>query len=422
MRQTAAFCWLAFAASLLLPLPAEAKTFTPRRAADLRESIGVNTHFNYTDGSYARPDEAAKALAYLGVTHLRDQSPTPWIHGSVSLDTYSALMKQGFRFNFLALGGRFDLSATTEQLIRLEADQPGMIDAIEGFNEVDHAPVTYKGEKSPEAAINAQTALYAGIRANPVLGHLPVYDLTGVDWPSPDEKRADFLNAHLYPQNGNPPAFWFNEAADKALERGLPLVISEFGYTSFPESGWLVIGVDQRTQAKGILLGLFQAFSRNVERTYIYELLDEKPDPTMKRREHHFGLFDADYRQKISATAIHNLTVLLDDPSASNRTFAPVSIDVNVDAFPETVRGMVIAKADGTLLLAMWNNTAFWDRAAGKPVESKPVTVTLALPEGLKAQALYDPLEAETAIRTYSGDATVTLDVPDHPVLLEVRH
>ncbi len=421
MRYTAAFCSLAFAAASFLPVPAPAEVFNARRAEDLRTSIGVVTHFNYTDGAYARPDEAVRALAYLGISHLRDQSPTPWIRGSAPLQTYTDLMKHGYRFNFLALGGKFNPSATTVQLAKLEEACPGMIDAIEGFNEVDHAPVSYQGKTGPDAAIKAQAALYAAIRADPVLGHLPVYDLTGADWPKPGEKRADFVNAHLYPQNGSPPADWFNDAADRALKQESPLVVSEFGYASLPESGWLVIGVDQRSQAKGLLLGLFQAFSRNIERTYIYELFDEKPDPALKEREFHFGLFDANYRQKAAAKAIHNLTTILGDSSATNRTFQPGSIDVNVDAFPQGIRGLVIAKADGTLFLAMWNNTAFWNRPTGTPLESAPVSVTLALPDGLKARALFDPLESAEAVRAFTGESSLTLDVPDHPVLLQVR-
>jgi hypothetical protein len=64
---------------------------------------------------------------------------------------------------------------------------------------------------------------------------------------------------------------------------------------------------------------------------------------------------------------------------------------------------------------------SFWDRSAGKPIESKPVSVTFPLPGSLKAQALYDPLETAKAIRTYNRETTITLEVPDHPVLLEVR-
>jgi hypothetical protein len=412
---------LVLAAGLFLPYSAPAETFTPRRAADVQESIGVVVHFNYTDGAYARPDEAVKDLAYLGVTHLRDRTPEMDTKYPEARHPYIDIMKQGYSFNFLARGGDFTPVDTIAPLTQLERAAPGMIDSIEGFNEVDHDGVSYRGVKGPQGAVAAQSALYAGIRADPVLGHLPVYDLTGVPWPQPNEKRADFLNSHLYAQNGNPPGFWFDEAADKALKRGMPLVVTEFGYASMPESGWLVIGVDKRTQAKGILLGLFQAFSRNVERTYIYELLDEKPDPLMNEREFHFGLFDYDYRPKTSAKAIHNLTAILKDTSAASRTFTPLSLDIDVDHFPEALRGMVIAKADGTLYLTMWNDVAFWDRAAGKPVESKPVTVTLPLPGGLKAQALYDPLESAKAVRTYNGETTITLDVPDHPVMLEVR-
>ena len=43
------------------------------RAADFTDSVGVNTHFSYTDTAYyQKPDEIIRAIEKLGVHHVRD--------------------------------------------------------------------------------------------------------------------------------------------------------------------------------------------------------------------------------------------------------------------------------------------------------------------------------------------------------------
>jgi hypothetical protein len=407
--------------ALCLTTCARAETVKPLRADAVMDSIGVATHFNYMDGAYSRPDRAADALKYIGVTHLRDQTPTPWVGGSAPTQTYERLMDRGLHFDFLALGGNFDYETTAKQLRPLAKKYPGMIDAVEGFNEVDHAPVSFNGQSGIEGSRAAQSALYAGVKNDPALKQLPVFDLTGADWPDAGAKRADFANVHLYAQNGNPPGAWFNGAAQDAQKRGIPLVVTEFGYASNPQSGWMVIGVDERTQAKGIMLGIFHSLALNIKRTYIYELLDQKPDPLMKDIQQHFGLFRVDYQPKASAIALHNLAKILNDPLPKGGVIPIEDFNLDTALLPATVHSLVIAKTDGTRLIAIWNDAGIWDRATGKPIESAPLPVTLRLPAGAKARALYDPLIGPDPVKTYSDASQPVVDVPDHPVLLEVR-
>ena len=50
---------------------------TAARDADLLHSMGVVTHINYTDGGYADINADLTALRYLGIDHVRDESPNP---------------------------------------------------------------------------------------------------------------------------------------------------------------------------------------------------------------------------------------------------------------------------------------------------------------------------------------------------------
>lgn len=402
--------------------PVLAETVTPLRAADVRAGIGINTHVNYLDTAYARPSEVVKALKYIGVDQVREQAPTPWNSGSAPLDTYVYMAEQGIHFDFIALG-ETDFVKTISQTSTLNVSVPGAVSAIEGFNEIDgNHNFEWSGLKGSAGGIASQKALFAAVGKAPKLKDVPVYDITGAEvMPQSLAGRADFANAHLYPQNGFAPGGWFKEMAGLAKGKQHPLVITEFGYASNLESGWLVIGVGQIGQAKGILSGLFSGFEYGVARTYLYELFDQKPDPENKEREWHFGLYDNQYRAKVGAVALHNVTSQLNDPSANARSFAVRPFNLDLQNMPATGHKVVIEKADGTTLIVLWNEQTFWDRATGKALEAPAVPVTIGLPAGAKIQGLYDPLKGGEPAKTFAVGQPVVVDLPDHPVILVVR-
>lgn len=413
---------LTFAASLCLASTVSAETLTPMRMQDLRDGIGVNTHLNYKDTSYAGPKAMVTALQYVGIDQVRDQSPTPWVGGSAPLNEYIWVMQQGINYNFIALGGAFTLQKTTDQLDALAKAVPGRIAAIEGFNEVDHAPVTYMGATGADAAVAAQKALFAGIRASAGLKSIPIYDVTGVAYPTSLTGRADYMNTHIYPQNGNASTVWVKQTTDTAKSRKMPLVVTEFGYASMPQSGWLVIGVSDNVQAKSVINGLFNGFADGVTRTYLYELFDQKADPNMKNRELHYGMFTSTKEKKPLAIAMHNMTTILTDTGATRKTFKTTAMTINLDALPKQVRRLVIQKADGTRMLALWQDVTMWDRATGTAITINPVTVNIPVPTGLKPTGFYDLTKGTTSVQTFVNTAkTVSLSVPDYPVFLELK-
>jgi hypothetical protein len=407
----------------LSALPAAAETVTPIRVADAVDTIGVNTHLNYLDTSYANVQQVVAAMKYIGVYHSRDASPSPWNPGSGPLNYYVYAMQNGIKFDFIAHCCQAGFGTDVGQTVDLLKQVPGGVVALEGFNEVDMNPVTWMGQTGPAAAVAAQKNLYASVKGNATLKSLAVYDVTGVehDLPTSLSGRADFANAHLYPQNGNQPNFWFKEMAGFANSKKEPLVVTEFGYASYPEAGWQMIGVDEVGQAKGILNGVFSGIEQGVKRTYLYELLDQKTDPQNKQREWHFGLFTVNYQPKASARALAGATALMADTSTRARTFAVHPLTFTVSGLPATGHKVVMERSLGAQYIWLWNEAAIWDRATGKPVSSPPVKVTVAL-TGAVAQALYDPMYSSSkAVQTFAANAgTVTIDVPDHPVVIKV--
>jgi hypothetical protein len=395
-------------------------------AAAFQDSIAVNLHIDYTDGAYADVHNVAKDLAWLGIHNVRDGTPGT----SAPLSSYVWLALQGVKFNFVIRG---NIANSLLQLDRFAAAAPGSVAAVEGWNEIDNFPVSEYGLTGDAAGLAAQHAIYQHVHDGENgagLTGVPVYDLTGYDVARVSTRAgsADFVNRHVYPQNGEQPAYnangdiWITWGIDGVRKFDLPIVMTEFGYFTIPQAGWINIGVDEPTQAKGVLNGLFDAAGAGVSRTYIYELLDEKPDPQNENGQKHFGLFRNDNTPKPAANAIHNLTgILRTSRSAGTPACEPdyPSRPLSLHGMPVSGRSLLLKKADGRYLLALWNEVPFWDRATGKPLNAAVAKVQVDFSTANNI-VLYDPIISSDPLERHTDLQQVAVDVPDHVILLEI--
>lgn len=413
-------CVISSVAGILLGAPAAA--YQAMSADRFVDGIAVNTHINYTDGAYANVKNVRDDLAWLGVHHVRDAAPG----ASAPMSSYAYLAVSDIKFDFLV---RSEIAHSLAQIKAVETASRGSVDAVEGFNEINNWPVTYDGLKGDAAGLAAQRAIYAFVRGDPSLAGIPVYDLTGYNVSSVTTRfgSADYANQHVYPQNGEQPGY--NANGDAWIKMGirgverfdLPLVITEFGYFSLPQSGWYQIGVDEESQAKGILNGLFDAAVSGVSRMYLYELLDEKADPRGADAGMHYGLFTFENRAKPAAFALHNLTSMLkaNGGTALNRLEGEAWRYTLTD-LPPSGRSLLLRKSDGAFELVLWNEVPFWDHTSGKPLNSPSATVFVDLGSMAARVNLYDPMRGTAPLQTQRNVQQVRVDVPDHPVLLDI--
>src|ERR1700754_3365764 len=71
------------------------------------DTIGINIHVNYTDGAYADVGKVGERLQWLGVTHVRDNTPG----NSAPISSYVHLAKRGIKYTFIVgdnVEGSFD--------------------------------------------------------------------------------------------------------------------------------------------------------------------------------------------------------------------------------------------------------------------------------------------------------------------------
>jgi hypothetical protein len=405
------------------------------RTSDMIELIGVNTHMAYNDGAYANLDNVVRDMKFLGIHHIRDE--LPGIDSQPALQSRNALAtltRENVRLDVLFHSGWTPTSVAWLRI--LETQVLGAVASVEGYNEINNFPPKFEGQTGAAAAKAGQKALYALIKSDPVLKNVPVIDMTGFEmirnpffsYGETLSGYADVMNVHVYPQNGGQPSSWINSERPRnyrRLEAELPKVITEFGYSSKPDSKRGFIGIDDRGQAKGVLNGLFDAARSGYEKVYLYELLDEKPDPDMKEREFHFGLFTFASEPKPAAMAIRNLTTILGRSSHGSDRSANVppdsgsiSVDLGQPDQGTPVLSLILAKEDGSKLIALWRETPIWDTTSGRPLEAPPIQAVVGFAKACADIRSYDPLRSSDPISIGKG-TSAALSVADHVQLVE---
>lgn len=363
------------------------------------------------------------ALGYLGIENIRDN-----ITNSIQT-SYSALAAAGYKFDFVvtpAKDGTVDITKTIATLVSDEAQHRGSISAIEGPNEVNIGQLSLDGTtKSIAAAATIQAEIYTSAKATASLASIPVYNVS-LGYTDASQyaqlgnlsKYTDYANAHAYVMSTTNVSLGLDYLLPFASisAAGKPVVITEAGYTTL--TSYSYDGVSETVQAKYTLNTLMDAYQKGIAKTYLYELLDE-PNLGANHKESHFGLFHSDGTPKPVATAIHNLTQILQDTGRSAETAAG-SLTYALDGAPTTAHDMVFAKSNGSVDLVLWAEPVLWNQNTHSEVRatSSPVTVTFDHTKALIK--VYDPMRGSSPIATYANASSIQVSISDHPLVIEV--
>jgi len=382
------------------------------------ESIGVNTHTTYLNTAYANTDLVASSLAYLGIDHIRDGIPGL---DSACFAGEKALAAAGYKFDFVM---ETPTAGAFAALDYLATNNPGSVFSVEGPNEVGFTPVTFDGGNGVANQIADQQAIYDAVHADPALSGVSVLNLTvglqsSISYSQLGNMSgmADQGNAHEYAPYGFSPAFDWSGilGLEGSPTPGLPMAVTEAGYYTLPGSP---SGVDELVQAKYTLDLLMDAAKSGVTQTYLYELLDEQPDPTGTNRQEHYGLFHNDGTPKLAAIAIHNLTTILKDPGGS----PPVptgSLSYDVDGLPSDGSQVLFEKQNGVFAIALWAEPTIWNHFLAQEVAAPVETVSVSFPRVQREILVFDPLLGTAPVATYTNFSKIDLQITDHPLIVE---
>ncbi len=362
------------------------------RVSDFVDSIGVNTHMGYLDTPYGDVDQILQEIQYLGVEHVRDSVAWPAFR-----DALAQLGDAGIGMTLMVGGQNTDTLAN--QLTYVES-LGSAVDMIEGPNEVNFWPVSYDGKEGTEGARATQQAIYEAVKADASLSHIPVASFTvagsseGDFAPYGDNSAyADYGNAHVYFPAGTAPRDHFehySEMAGSSLAPGKPMIVTETGFPS-NAGGDGNQGVSELAQAKYTLDLLFDAYQQGVERTFLYELHASFDDADKNNQEAYYGLFRYDGTAKPVATALHNLTTILDDDASNNASFTTSGLDYSVSGLTDSGSHMLLQEANGNHDIVVWNELAIWDDAKSADLSVSAQKVTVDLGDTFGTVHVYDP-------------------------------
>jgi hypothetical protein len=259
------------------------------------------------------------------------------------------------------------------------------------------------------------------------LSSLPVLTLTtGGGSPSETFKKlgdlsdsADFGNVHIYPQGSDPTPYnylipnipW----QTSVVAPNLPTVITEAGYYTRPDDQY---GVSPRVQAVYTLDFVLDAYLLGVRTTYLYELIDDRPDLAGTDRENHFGLFQADGKPKPAATALHNLTTIIGDGAKPVDTVAP---RYTIHGLPDRGHSLHLVKTNGYEQLVVWAEPIIWNKATRSELPPPVLMPQVEFRTSHHNVLIYDPMAGSKPIATIGDADSVDLTVTDHPVIVEWR-
>ena len=397
----------------------------PKSAGAFRDSVGVSTHIVYYSTPYGNWPLLIDRLQELGISHLRDgtyANPGPqwakWNERYYQSVEYAA--DRGFRFNF-GLGSPGYKAGTLDQLIDVVAGRlRRAAEAVEGPNEFDKFA---GGRRWPSVLASYSRQLYKKVKANPSLRSLPVIgpSLVAPNGPSKLGNQTAWLdrgNIHPYAGGASPNPLWI--AAERAriakMSGHEPVWATEAGFHNAVHARDGMPPTSEAAAAVYVLRTVLEHFENRIGRTYLYEAIDIAADPRHTNPNANFGLLRSDYSRKPAYTALKNLLALAGDDQRRS-SLRPLRVEVGRPG--SGVRRLLLQKADGTYVLALWRLTSVWDRDHRHALTVHPRAVTVQLP-GAARVAVADPVASAALhpVRLHRGEVRVHLG--GRPLLLQI--
>jgi hypothetical protein len=403
---------------------AAADTTMPRSAAAFRDSVGVSTHIVYFDTPYGDWERAVARLDELGVRHLRDGAygnPGPewrdWNERYYRAVEHAA--DRGMRF-LLGMGRPGNRAGTLEQLLAVAGGRlRRATEALEAPNEFDHF---VGGPRWPVALRDYTRRLYRVAKAHPALRSLPVLGPSLGTWEG--ARRAgnhgawlDRGNIHPYTGGASPsPEHLRSELARASTVSGdKPVWATEAGFHNALNATTDQPPTSEAAAAVYHVRTFLEHFKNGIGRTYAYELVDIYPDPRLRDPVKHFGLLRHDFSPKPAFTALKNLLAAL-GPADKPPRLRPLRLSVEAPA--DEVRRLVLQRADGRYVVALWRPASVWDRKRRRALPVAARTVRVGLP-GATGVMLADPVaSAHRRVPLRRGRARIELG--GRPLLLEI--
>lgn len=402
------------------PSDPSVSTVTPSSAYAFVNSIGINTHLNYFDRLYGNFPLVQRDLTTLGVLHVRDGAHLQGSdYNAMLYGRWVALGKSGIRFDAL-FDPRSNLGAMTSALLNQVNTLAGnTIEFFEGPNELDIS----NESNWAEVDRSYQLALFDSDKASTAVSSIPVIGPSLAVASNSSQvgdiaNEMNYGNLHPYPA-GAMPSIVFPKQIDleEIMCSNKPIIFTETGYHNAINERNDQPGISETAAAKYIPRLFLEDYLHGIPRTYLYELLDEAPDPGLTNPQMHWGLIRADGTEKPAFLALKNLIAELADSQAP-ASLSPLSMVLQTN---ETqIHHLLLQKSNGMYDLVLWQEIPSYDIPTHADINNPPASAVLTLGQQARSITAYQPVTQEAPIHTWNNVSSVSLEIPDHPLVVEI--
>ncbi len=322
----------------------------PSQAEAFVNSVGVNTHFVYSNQAYTTQFLGVRDLLInSGIKHIRDSGP---VYDQTFARKMATLSSYGIHHS---VGMPID-STPAQITATLNTFGPSNVDFIEPQNEYD----TYAKQDPHWVAhiIAEQKTIWKTVRSNgafngiavlgPGLASHNAYALLGPldSYEDAGNLHAGFCNYNPGTNNGtvNLPR---TTAAIRKSTRTKPIWTTEIGYDDDSNLTHVCTTPDA-TVARYDPRMLAERWNAGEPRSYIFQLVDK---PTRGNPFAYMGLLTVDGTPKPEYTALQSMLKLLADPGAA---FRPTALRYAIGGQTKNVHHTLLQKRDGTYVMMLW--------------------------------------------------------------------
>ena len=396
-----------------------------RTCYDFVESIGVCTHWDYNNTKYVQEFNTVKTkLGQLGVRYIRDAAP---IVNAASIDRSLAVYNDLGIKTLTVFSKKYYTPSQIDSKLDDLVGNTNMILAFEGPNEPDAGKDGYNdpccwtddlraNQRYIFNAVNNHPN--AGINSKLVVAASPTFP-KGVAWMGDMSAIADRYNIHSYHGGKKPeePNSNFAQYLDE-----IPAVhtdgqarwriwATEAGNHN-QETGPKSNGISEEGEAKYINRMLLYYFSKGIQKTFNYELVDLRAEDPNDNQDN-FGLLRHNLTEKPTFRALKNLITILDD----NTDFTAGSFNYRLSS-SSGIEQVLLQKSDGKFYLVLWQNESVYNPNTDTNIENDSRLVTITA--NIASAKVYLPLVSVSEVNTFGASDAITVLVPDHPILVEI--
>jgi len=372
------------------------QTLTATSADAFIDTVGVNTHTNYTDTIYGDQDRTLRLLKELGIRHVRDglKADNKPMHAALR-----RLRDNGIRSTLISEpSGRYGSGSLAAQIAALKDPNKlaGVAVALEGPNELDCKSTWLDTTRAQQAQLTNALAGESALRGLPLLGPSWCRGVRSVKAYGNDGAASDAWNLHPYPGGYMPESEVGGQLGPEAgisgqisVANGIErqdIYATETGYHNAINGDGNGHNPTSERASGPYAARLALEYARlGVKRTFFYELQDERSESSLTEREQAFGLVRHDGTPKPSFTHLQALLATLKDPGA---TVGSRSVKVGFGNAPSDLRRMAFARRDGSVDLVLWRAASLWDVGAKKDLSVPSVDLNVVAEKSTNASVV----------------------------------